>query len=86
MEHNVSKDHEKYITSQTLAISIKIHRLKHNYTQIEMADKLEINRITYSNIESGKTIVKISLLQKLANIYNINMSEIWLEEIEQLLR
>lgn len=61
---------------------IKTLRLKHNYTQIYLANKLNISQKTYSNMESGKSKITLNNLIKLSKLYNISKTE-FIELIKQ---
>ena len=47
--------------------------------QFEMAKKMGINRSSWSRIESGKTVVNIQQLQKIAEIFDMEPNEIMLK-------
>jgi transcriptional regulator with XRE-family HTH domain len=60
-----------------IAIShIKEIRKKKNYTQEEIADKLQLERTTYNKIEMGKTILTLDIVGKLCQILEVDISEI----------
>lgn len=45
-------------------------RKDHKYTQMEVANKLGVSRITYQNYEYGKIRVPYSAILKLCNLYD----------------
>ncbi|WIG83814.1 helix-turn-helix transcriptional regulator (plasmid) [Photobacterium damselae] len=49
-------------------------------TQVEMARKLGIARQTYLDLETGKTEPRISILYKIAEIFNIPVSAFFEKE------
>lgn len=52
---------------------IKELRIKNNFTQKNIAKKLNVSITSYSLYESGKRNVPIKILIKLANIYNTSI-------------
>ena len=61
---------------ETLHKNIICNRLKelrilHNLTQKEVADKINVERSTYSCYELGKTVPHINTLLALSKIYNV---------------
>ena len=55
---------------------LKELRIKHKYTQYEIAKVLEITRPLYSLYETGKREIPVKLLSKLAKIYNTSIDYI----------
>ena len=51
---------------------LKDLRVKHNLTQREVANILNITSSTYSKYENGKLVLIFSKLIALANLYNIS--------------
>ena len=62
---------------------IKELRIKNKLTQKDISKKLEISISTYSNYENGKTAVSVSILSKLAKIYNTSIDFI-IEETDEI--
>lgn len=59
-----------------MAISIKAARVNANYTQTEAAKALKISKNTLSNYEQGKSIPKIDLAKRMADLYGLSVDEI----------
>ena len=55
---------------------LKELRLSNCLTQQDISQKLEISRSLYSFYELGKRTVPVSILSKLANIYNTSIDYI----------
>lgn len=55
---------------------LKDLRKKHNLTQAEMADKLNLARSTYANYESNKREPSEDVLKDIANIFNIDIFDL----------
>lgn len=53
---------------------LKMLRLRHNYTQQEIADKLGVTRSTVSNFEIGRRKPEIDVIEKLAAIYGVDLN------------
>ena len=51
-------------------------REKHQMTQEQMAEKLHLTPSSYAKLERGETAIKIERLQQIANIFNIDASEL----------
>lgn len=62
--------------NRQLSNKIRILREINNYTQKYVANILEISQNTYSMIERGETRLTMERLEKLASLYNVNLSEL----------
>jgi transcriptional regulator with XRE-family HTH domain len=51
-------------------------RKKHNYSQKQAADLLEVSQSTYCDWESGTSFPKIENLVKISQLYEIEISEL----------
>lgn len=60
------------INLKKIGIRLKELRVKHNLTQREVANILNITSSTYSKYENGKLVLIFSKLIALANLYNIS--------------
>lgn len=61
--------------TEYVCLKLKELRKKHNYSQLDVADLLNIEQNTYSRLESGKTKIDIERLQKIADLYKIPIDE-----------
>lgn len=59
-----------------LAENLRRLRDDYNYTQTQIAEKLNISRQAYSNYETGKRIPDIDMLIRIADIYQITLEQL----------
>ncbi len=59
-----------------IAHILKKLRLQHNYTQEYVASVLDINQNSYCKLELGQTHLTLDRIKKLADLYNITVTEI----------
>jgi len=57
--------------------SIRVERAKHNITQAELAEKINVSRQTINAIELGKFIPSTLLALKIARVFNSTVDEIF---------
>lgn len=55
---------------------IRTMRELHQWSQEEMAEKLNMSATGYSKIERGQSKINLEKLQQIANVFNINVSEL----------
>ena len=60
---------------------IKVLRAMHDFTQQDLADKIQVSRQTINTIEKGKYIPSTLLALKMADVFKVNVLEIF--EIEE---
>lgn len=58
------------------------YRKNNNWSQEELAEKMEVSRQTISKWESGRSIPELNKLIKLSEIYNITVDELVKDEVE----
>lgn len=58
---------------------IRILRLGKGYTQIYLAETLNISESTYRSIEAGKTTLDVELLFQIAQELDVRMSDVLAE-------
>ncbi len=51
-------------------------RKKNNWSQEDLAERMEVSRQTISKWESGKTIPELNKLVKISEIYEITLDEL----------
>lgn len=56
---------------------IKVFRAINELTQAELAEKIEVSRQTINAIEAGKYIPSTTLALKLAEVFKVNVVEIF---------
>ncbi len=57
----------------TLQTELKRYREKNNYSQEELANKINITQQAYSNYENGNRLPSIEILIKIADLYDISL-------------
>ncbi len=62
--------------SNLFAKKIKNLRLERGFTQEELSQKLGVSRQRYARVESGTAQITLKILEKLADVYKIRISEI----------
>ena len=62
--------------NKELADNIRNLRKSKGYKQVDVAEKMEITRVSYVNIENCRQHVTIDNLQKICNIFKVKSSEI----------
>ncbi len=62
---------------QKIGEFLKALRKENNLTQEELADKMNVTRRTVSRWETGANLPDLSILVELADLYNVDMREIF---------
>lgn len=57
--------------------SIKVERAKHNMTQQDLAEKINVSRQTINSIEAGKYVPSTVLALKISKIFIVPLEEIF---------
>lgn len=58
--------------------NLKVFRVKHGLTQVEMAAKIGVSRSVYSDVEAGRRkSCSIAFLRKLQAAFDIPDEEMW---------
>lgn len=57
--------------------TIKVERAKHNMTQAELAEQVNVSRQTINSIEIGKFVPSTLLSMKIAQTFNTTVNEIF---------
>lgn len=60
-----------------LGTKIKRLRAKYGYTQEQLAEKMQIATRTLCGIENGENFVKAETLEKLCDVFNITLFELF---------
>ncbi|MCO5236074.1 MAG: helix-turn-helix domain-containing protein [Chitinophagaceae bacterium] len=58
-----------------IAEQIKKIRKEKGLSQQDLADKLSMNRVQYNRIETGKSDPTMNILQRIANVLDVNVVE-----------
>lgn len=57
--------------------SIKVERAKKNWTQEDLANKIQVSRQTIISIESGKFVPSTILAMKMAKVFKVAVEDIF---------
>jgi transcriptional regulator with XRE-family HTH domain len=60
-----------------LSVNIKLYRSRREWSQVKLAEKLDISTNFLADIETGKSWVSSITLVKLANVLNIEVYELF---------
>lgn len=74
----INKMSERVVNMEHKNISINLRRIRESkgLSQAEIAERAEISRITYRNIESGSSIPKVSTLQNIAAGLGVKLQDL----------
>ena len=64
--------------------SLKVERARKNISQAELADKVNVSRLTIHSIETGKFNPSVQLALKLARFFNVKVEDLFELENEDL--
>lgn len=56
-----------------LGHNLKMYRIKSGYSQVDIANLLNVTKQTVSNWEKDKRLPDINILVRLANLYNVTL-------------
>jgi putative transcriptional regulator len=62
--------------------NIRDMRTKHNFTQDELAERLDVSRQTIFSLEKGRYNPSITLAFKLSRVFNCKIEEVFIYEEE----
>jgi putative transcriptional regulator len=65
------------MTEKSLKNSIKVYRAMHNWTQEELARRVNVTRKTINTIENSKFIPSAYLALKIARAFGVSVEEIF---------
>jgi putative transcriptional regulator len=61
--------------------TIKVERARHNMTQQDLAEKVNVSRQTINSIEAGKYVPSTVLSLKISKVFGVGLEEIF--ELEE---
>lgn len=61
--------------------TIKVERARHNLTQQDLAEKVQVSRQTINSIEAGKYVPSTVLALKISKVFGVSLEEIF--ELEE---
>jgi len=62
---------------------LKVYRAMHNLTQEQLAEKIGVTRQTVIAIESNKYLPSLGLAFKIANVFDVRVEEIFINDQEK---
>jgi len=62
--------------------TLKVERAKKNITQAELAEKINVSRLTIHSIETGKFNPSVQLALKMARFFEISVEELFILDKE----
>ena len=69
---------------KTLVTSLRLLRLQKNWSQAEVADRINLSIPAYSKIETGITVISLSRLQQISALYSLTAIQLLtFDETEQ---
>lgn len=57
-------------------LNLKLARIKNGLTQKQLAELVGVSSATINRIETGKQVIKVDMLNKLANVLKIPVNEL----------
>lgn len=60
--------------------NLKVERAKHDMTQAELAERVDVSRQTINSIEIGKYIPSTLLALKIASVFKLKVNDIFVLE------
>ena len=70
-------------TNKTIGKNIRTFRHQHGWSQEDVANRLGISIPAFSKIETGVTDINLSRLEQIANIYEIEVSQLLSLDMEE---
>jgi len=65
------------MTSKPLRNRLKVHRAMHNWTQAELARRVDVTRKTINTVENGRFVPSVYLALKLARAFDVPIEELF---------
>ena len=65
--------------------TIKVERAKKNITQAELADILNVSRLTIHSIEAGKFNPSVNLVLRMAYYFGISVEELFMLDDDEFI-
>ena len=65
------------MTARSLRNTLKVHRAQHDWTQEELARRVNVTRKTINTVENGKFVPSAYLALKIARAFGASVEEIF---------
>lgn len=85
MLYNIPRKGLIFMADSTISFQIKKLRKSRGWTQPQLADKLSVSKQTISNWETGLKVPRMGTIQKMADLFNVNVSEIVSDQMDKAL-
>ena len=72
------------MTARSLRNTLKVHRAKHDWTQEELARRVNVTRKTINTIENGKYVPSTSLALKIAAAFCAKVEDLFQLDDEEM--
>jgi putative transcriptional regulator len=72
------------MTARSLRNTLKVHRAMHDWTQEELARRVNVTRKTINTIEKGKYVPSTHLALKIARAFRVAVEELFQLDDEEL--
>ena len=59
-----------------IVINLKLIRIRKNLTQKQLANLVGVSPSTINRIETGKQVLRVDMLNKLANVLEVSVNEL----------
>ena len=59
-----------------IVINLKLIRIRKNLTQKQLANLVGVSPSTINRIETGKQVLRVDMLNKLANVLDVSVNEL----------
>jgi putative transcriptional regulator len=65
------------MTAKPLKNTLKVHRAMHDWTQEELARRIEVTRKTVNTVENGRYVPSVFLALKMARTFGVPVEQLF---------
>ena len=84
MTENLTENFKKKTTNKSVGKNIRTLRHQRNWSQEDIANRIGISIPAFSKIETGVTDINLSRLEQIANIYEVNVTQLLSLEMDDV--